>query len=104
MIESLILMHQKSDRGPGKAVRRRALDTGLAEPIQTFNGSLVRVFRQRKKRYCRCIDVRIQSGSKDDPIAGVPSAFRARPVAQHLRSQVNSIDDLFGTKAGERLF
>src|SRR5436853_7651119 len=98
-------MDQESHRGPSKAVHRGTLDAGLAYPVQSFEcGWRPIVFCQGKERYCRCIEVRIQSGSKDDPIAGIPTAFRARSVAQHLRSQLNSIDDLFGVTAGERLF
>src|SRR5262249_790425 len=75
---------------------------GVAKPFKTSTGSTV--FSQCKKRYCRCIDMRNQSRSKNDSIAGVPAALRTRSVAQHLRAQLNSVDGVATTTTWERLF
>jgi hypothetical protein len=32
-----------------------------------------------------------QRGSENNPVAGIPTALRTRSIAQHLRSQLNSI-------------
>ena len=104
MMESLILMRGECDRRRGEAVRRWAVNDGVAKPVQRLSGNRVRVFGQRKKRDCGCIDVRSQSGSENNPIAGVPSALRTGSVAQHLRAQLNSIHRRFTPTTEERLF
>src|SRR5207244_4214516 len=104
IIQSWILMHCESDCGPCKAVRRRALDHSVAQPVQTLSGSRVAVIRQCKERYCSCVDVWFECRSKYDAVAGIPAALRACAVPEHLRPELNSTDDLFSRAAFQRLF
>src|SRR5262245_7808578 len=89
--ERRILMHGESNRGPGEAVCRWPVRICPAQPIQTFSRNRFLCVGQSKKRDSCSIDLRNQSVTEDDSVAGVPTASRTRSIAQHVLSQLNSI-------------